>query len=193
MSKSKGNTIDPLGLIDRYGADALRFTLAAMESQGRDIKLDEKRVEGYRNFATKLWNAARFAQANGIGVVDARRSCRAADLPVNRWILAETVKHRAGARLGSRRPALRRGGEHASTISCGTSFCDWYLELIKPVLQAGRTIRILTVPPTRRGRAMRRRRAPSPAGCSIRSWSCSTRSCRSSPRSCGTRLGDRPL
>ncbi len=62
MSKSKGNTVDPLGLIDKYGADALRFTLAAMESQGRDIKLDEKRVEGYRNFATKLWNAARFLQ-----------------------------------------------------------------------------------------------------------------------------------
>jgi valyl-tRNA synthetase len=61
MSKSKGNTVDPLGLIDKYGADALRFTLAAMESQGRDIKLDEKRVEGYRNFATKLWNAARFS------------------------------------------------------------------------------------------------------------------------------------
>jgi valyl-tRNA synthetase len=60
MSKSKGNTVDPLGLIDQYGADALRFTLTAMESQGRDIKLDEKRVEGYRNFATKLWNAARF-------------------------------------------------------------------------------------------------------------------------------------
>ncbi|HEX8643869.1 MAG TPA: valine--tRNA ligase, partial [Allosphingosinicella sp.] len=67
MSKSKGNTVDPLGLVDRYGADALRFTLAAMESQGRDIKLDEKRVEGYRNFATKLWNAARFLQMNGVG------------------------------------------------------------------------------------------------------------------------------
>src|SRR3546814_8806376 len=60
MSKSKGNTVDPLGLIDRYGADALRFFMAAMESQGRDIKMDEKRVEGYRYFATKLWNAARF-------------------------------------------------------------------------------------------------------------------------------------
>jgi valyl-tRNA synthetase len=74
MSKSKGNTVDPLGLIDRYGADALRFTLAAMESQGRDIKLDEKRIEGYRNFATKLWNASRFCQANGIGA--SRRSTR---------------------------------------------------------------------------------------------------------------------
>ena len=91
MSKSKGNTVDPLGLIDRYGADALRFTLAAMESQGRDIKLDEKRVEGYRNFATKLWNAARFCQANGIG---ASKSIEppSADLPVNRWIVGETVK-----------------------------------------------------------------------------------------------------
>ena len=67
MSKSKGNVVDPLGLIDQYGADALRFFMAAMESQGRDIKMDEKRVEGYRNFATKLWNAARFCQTNGIG------------------------------------------------------------------------------------------------------------------------------
>src|SRR5919205_1254646 len=67
MSKSKGNVVDPLGLIDRYGADALRFFMAAMESQGRDVKMDESRVEGYRNFATKLWNAARFCHANGIG------------------------------------------------------------------------------------------------------------------------------
>src|SRR3546814_628220 len=65
MSKSKGNTVDPLELIEKYGADAVRFTLAAMESQGRDIKRNEKRVEGYRNFATKLWNAARFCQSNG--------------------------------------------------------------------------------------------------------------------------------
>ncbi|WP_163478890.1 class I tRNA ligase family protein, partial [Klebsiella pneumoniae] len=67
MSKSKGNVVNPLGLIDSYGADALRFFMAAMESQGRDIKMDERRIEGYRNFATKLWNAARFAQSNGIG------------------------------------------------------------------------------------------------------------------------------
>src|SRR5690606_771583 len=64
MSKSKGNVVDPLGLIDKYGADALRFFMAAMESQGRDVKMDESRVEGYRNFATKLWNATRFCQAN---------------------------------------------------------------------------------------------------------------------------------
>src|SRR6202021_3187959 len=64
MSKSKGNVIDPLGLIDEYGADALRVPLAAMAAQGRDIKLDPQRVEGYRNFATKLWNASRFAEMN---------------------------------------------------------------------------------------------------------------------------------
>ncbi len=70
MSKSKGNVIDPLSLIDQYGADALRFTLAAMAAQGRDIKLATSRVEGYRNFATKLWNAARFAEMNGCARVD---------------------------------------------------------------------------------------------------------------------------
>ena len=89
MSKSKGNTVDPLGLIDKYGADALRFTLAAMESQGRDIKLDEKRVEGYRNFATKLWNAARFLQMNGVGASDSiaapRPSCRSTAGSSARW------------------------------------------------------------------------------------------------------------
>src|SRR4028119_1282605 len=90
MSKSKGNTVDPLGLIDRYGADALRFTLAAMESQGRDIKLDEKRVEGYRNFATKLWNAARFLKGNGVGGSDGLEPPRAS-LPVNRWSIGEVV------------------------------------------------------------------------------------------------------
>ena len=130
MSKSKGNTVDPLGLIDRYGADALRFTLAAMESQGRDIKLDEKRVEGYRNFATKLWNAARFCQANGIGACDDDRAARgdAAGQPLD---------HR---RDGRRRVqaldialAELRFDESANTIYhfVWATFCDWYLELIK--------------------------------------------------------------
>jgi valyl-tRNA synthetase len=132
MSKSKGNTVDPLGLIDRYGADALRFTLAAMESQGRDIKLDEKRVEGYRNFATKLWNAARFCQANGIGASSAIEPPRAT-LPVNRWIIGETVKTVQALDLAM---AELRFDESANTIYhfVWASFCDWYLELIKPVL-----------------------------------------------------------
>ncbi len=129
MSKSKGNTVDPLGLIDRYGADALRFTLAAMESQGRDIKLDEKRVEGYRNFATKLWNAARFCQANGIGASD-RLEPPQSSLPVNRWIVSETVKTMQALDVAL---ADLRFDESANTVYhfVWASFCDWYLELIK--------------------------------------------------------------
>jgi valyl-tRNA synthetase len=130
MSKSKGNTVDPLGLIDRYGADALRFTLAAMESQGRDIKLDEKRVEGYRNFATKLWNAARFCQANGIGASTTIEPPQAT-LPVNKWIVGETVKTVQALDLAL---AELRFDESANAIYQFTwgTFCDWYLELIKP-------------------------------------------------------------
>jgi valyl-tRNA synthetase len=129
MSKSKGNTIDPLGLIDRYGADAIRFTLASMESQGRDIKLDEKRVEGYRNFATKIWNAARFCQANGIGASSSIEP-PAATLPVNRWIVGETVKTVQALDLAL---AELRYDEAANAIYQFTwaTFCDWYLELIK--------------------------------------------------------------
>jgi valyl-tRNA synthetase len=129
MSKSKGNTVDPLGLIDKYGADALRFTLAAMESQGRDIKLDEKRVEGYRNFATKLWNAARFLQMNGVGASDSI-AAPAAELPVNRWIIGEVVET-----LGKLNHAFDelRFDDMADAIYhfvWGT-FCDWYVELVK--------------------------------------------------------------
>jgi valyl-tRNA synthetase len=129
MSKSKGNTVDPLGLIDKYGADALRFTLAAMESQGRDIKLDEKRVEGYRNFATKLWNAARFLQMNGVGASDSI-AAPPAELPVNRWIVGEVVE--TLAKLNRAFDELRYD-EMADAIYHFTwgTFCDWYVELIK--------------------------------------------------------------
>ncbi|MGC6330881.1 valine--tRNA ligase [Rhizorhabdus sp. FW153] len=132
MSKSKGNTVDPLGLIDRYGADALRFTLTAMESQGRDIKLDEKRVEGYRNFATKLWNAARFAQGNGIGASTSVEA-PAAQLAVNRWIVAETMKT---VKALDRAIEDLRYDEAANSIYhfVWASFCDWYIELSKPLL-----------------------------------------------------------
>jgi len=129
MSKSKGNTVDPLGLIDKYGADALRFTLAAMESQGRDIKLDEKRVEGYRNFATKLWNAARFLQMNGVGA-SASIAAPEAQLPVNRWIIGEVVE--TLAKLDRAFDELRYD-DMADAIYhfvWGT-FCDWYVELVK--------------------------------------------------------------
>ncbi|HKC03624.1 MAG TPA: valine--tRNA ligase [Sphingomicrobium sp.] len=134
MSKSKGNTVDPLGLIDKYGADALRFTLAAMESQGRDIKLDEKRVEGYRNFATKLWNAARFLQMNGVGASDSI-AAPDAQLPVNRWIIGEVVE--TLAKLNRAFDDLRYD-DMADAIYhfvWGT-FCDWYVELIKGAFDA---------------------------------------------------------
>jgi len=130
MSKSKGNTVDPLGLIDQYGADALRFFMAAMESQGRDIKMDEKRVEGYRNFATKLWNASRFCQSNGIGASKTLAAPKAT-LPVNRWIISETV-----TTLNALNKALDDlrfdGAADAIYHFVWDKFCDWYLELIKP-------------------------------------------------------------
>ena len=131
MSKSKGNVVDPLGLIDQYGADALRFFMAAMESQGRDIKMDEKRVEGYRNFATKLWNATRFCQSNGIGA-SSTLAAPEARLAANQWIIGEvqqTVEMLDAAMADLRFDAA------ANTIYQFTwsRFCDWYLELIKPV------------------------------------------------------------
>jgi len=132
MSKSKGNTVDPLGLIDKYGADALRFFMAAMESQGRDIKMDERRVEGYRNFATKLWNAARFAQGNGI-VASISPVAPAATLAVNKWIIGETI--RTVQAVDAALADLRfDGAANAIYQFAWSQFCDWYLELIKPVL-----------------------------------------------------------
>lgn len=134
MSKSKGNTVDPLGLIDQFGADALRFTLTAMESQGRDIKLDEKRVEGYRNFATKLWNAARFCQSNGIGASSTLAAPKA-ELAVNRWIIGEVVETLAKldkAIADLRYDAMADAIYH---FAWGT-FCDQYLEEIKSNLQS---------------------------------------------------------
>ncbi len=129
MSKSKGNTVDPLVLIDQYGADALRFTMTAMETQGRDIKLNEKRVEGYRNFGTKLWNAARFCQANGIGASQHIGPPEAA-LPVNRWIIGEVAKTAQALDLAI---AEFRFDAYAETIYhfVWSRFCDWYVELIK--------------------------------------------------------------
>ncbi|MEG8041417.1 valine--tRNA ligase [Sphingomonas faeni] len=130
MSKSKGNVVNPLGLIDTYGADALRFFVAAMESQGRDIKMDEKRVEGYRNFATKLWNAARFAQANGI-VASTTLEAPRAELAVNKWIIAETIATVQTVDLALADYRFD-GAANAIYQFAWSRFCDWYLELIKP-------------------------------------------------------------
>jgi valyl-tRNA synthetase len=132
MSKSKGNVIDPIEVIDEYGADALRFTLAAMAAQGRDIKLSAQRVEGYRNFATKLWNAARFAEINGCARDSEFDPHRAAET-LNRWIIHETAK--TGREVTASIESYKFN-EAASSIYrfVWNVYCDWYLELIKPVL-----------------------------------------------------------
>ncbi|WP_026380227.1 valine--tRNA ligase [Afifella pfennigii] len=133
MSKSKGNVIDPLELIEAYGADALRFTLAAMAAQGRDIKLSPQRVAGYRNFGTKLWNAARFCQMKECRLA-ADFDPASAKLPVNRWILTEAGRTIEAVGQGI---AAYRFNEAADAIYhfVWATFCDWYLELIKPVLE----------------------------------------------------------
>src|SRR5499427_8980128 len=132
MSKSKGNVIDPLGLIDGYGADALRFTLAAMAAQGRDIRLSESRVEGYRNFATKLWNAARFAQINDC-VPQSGFDPASAKVTLNRWIAGEAGRT---ARAVTEAIEAFRFNEAAGAIYhfIWHVYCDWYLELIKPIV-----------------------------------------------------------
>ncbi|TXM71328.1 valine--tRNA ligase [Methylobacterium sp. WL69] len=133
MSKSKGNVVDPLGLIEQYGADALRFTLAAMAAQGRDIKLAVNRVEGYRNFATKLWNASRFAEINGCTLRAEYRPEAATD-PLNRWALGEAA--RAVAEVTAALDAYRFNDAAAAAYRfVWNIFCDWYVELAKPVLQ----------------------------------------------------------
>ncbi len=132
MSKSKGNVIDPLHLIDDYGADALRFTLAAMAAQGRDIKLSTQRVEGYRNFATKLWNASRFAEMNGCARVSGYNP-RANQVMLNRWIVGEAARtvREVSAAIDAYRFNDAAGAAYRFVWNV---FCDWYVELTKPLL-----------------------------------------------------------
>jgi valyl-tRNA synthetase len=135
MSKSKGNVIDPLVIMDRYGTDAFRFTLAALAAQGRDIRLSEERIEGYRHFINKLWNASRFTLMNLDGL-----TCTGA-LPAgrqlaDRWLLSrlQEIVQQVDEALGS-----YNFDEAANALYHFTwhEFCDWYLELIKPVLYGG--------------------------------------------------------
>jgi valyl-tRNA synthetase len=132
MSKSKGNAMDPLELIDDYGADALRFTMAAMAAQGRNVRLSRQRVEGYRNFATKLWNAARFAEMNECGApasIDRGRIER----PVNLWILSELDACISDVTRGIEEYRFNEAAGALYRFIWNT-LCDWYLELIKPLL-----------------------------------------------------------
>ncbi|MCY4612833.1 MAG: valine--tRNA ligase [Nitrospira sp.] len=132
MSKSKGNVIDPLTKMSEYGTDALRFTLASMASPGRDIKLSENRIEGYRNFANKIWNAARFILMHTDGPSE---SWAPADRPfVDRWILSRLnhVTRTVTTRLEEYRFDQAAGQLYQHIWH---EYCDWYLELIKPVLQ----------------------------------------------------------
>ena len=138
MSKSKGNVMDPLDLIDQYGADPLRFTLAAMAAQGRDIKMSTTRLESYRNFATKIWNACRFLEMNGCTKGGSGFDLSSVQEPVNRWIVAEY--NQAIARTTT---AIEnyRFNEAADALYSFVwhSYCDWYVELIKPQLDGDAT------------------------------------------------------
>jgi len=132
MSKSKGNVMDPLELVDEFGADALRFTLTAMSGAARDIKLSRPRIEGYRNFGTKLWNATRFAQMNGCARA-AGYEPAAVKATLNRWIVGETARTEKAVTA-----ALADCGfdEAASVLYrfIWNVYCDWYVELAKPIL-----------------------------------------------------------
>jgi valyl-tRNA synthetase len=133
MSKSKGNIIDPLDLIDKFGCDALRFTLTALAAQGRDIKLAESRVEGFRNFATKLWNASRFCEMNECKPV-AGFDPQAATQTVNRWMAGKVAE--ASARVAEALDAYRFNDAAQGLYQLVWNvFCDWYLEFAKPIFQ----------------------------------------------------------
>ncbi len=134
MSKSLGNVLDPIDLIDEYGADAVRFTLTAMAAMGRDLKLSKDRVAGYRNFTTKLWNAARFAEMNGVWEGHATRGAPPeARETVNRWIIGETarIREEVDAALDAYRFNDAANGLYAFVWG---KVCDWYIEFAKPLL-----------------------------------------------------------
>jgi valyl-tRNA synthetase len=133
MSKSKGNVMDPLDLVDQYGADPLRFTLTAMSGQGRDIKLSTQRIEGYRNFGTKLWNAANFCQFNGCVRAEGFDPAAVTN-PLNRWIVGETQKT-AQVVTDSIAACGFDGAANALYRFIWNTYCDWYVELSKPLLK----------------------------------------------------------
>ena len=142
MSKSKGNIIDPLNLMDEYGADALRFTLTAMAAPGRDIKLSEERVEGYRNFATKLWNATRFCEMNGCNPPGAEFNQLFVQHNVNRWIVDEVVETKKNIEAALDAYKFNDAANAIYQFIWGT-FCDWYIEFTKPLLGENNTDEVI--------------------------------------------------
>jgi valyl-tRNA synthetase len=132
MSKTRGNVIDPLKLIDQYGADATRFTMAAMAAQGRDMRLAMSRVEGYRNFVTKIWNAARFLEMNGC-IRRADYNPARITMPLNRWVVGATARAVTEVQTKIEEYKFNEAANAAYDFVWGT-YCDWYLELAKPVL-----------------------------------------------------------
>lgn len=131
MSKSKGNTVDPMETIEKYGADALRFFMAAMETQGRDINLSDSRIQGYRNFATKLWNAARFCEMNECYSVK-DFDVTSAKLEISKWIMAKAKEASAEVTENLNNFRFSDAANAVYQFIWGT-FCDWYIELIKPI------------------------------------------------------------
>ena len=132
MSKSKGNVVDPLELIDKYGADSLRFTLTAMAAQGRDVKMSESRVQGYRNFGTKIWNASKFCEINNINEFNSF-DLEKLSYPLNIWILGEFSKMQIKLENNLKEYRFNEAANIIYQFVWGT-FCDWYIELIKPHL-----------------------------------------------------------
>ena len=132
MSKSKGNVLDPLDLIEKYGTDALRFTLTSMAAQGRDLKLSESRIEGYRNFATKLWNASRYTQIKQCRY-EATFNPNQCNLAVNKWIIFEVTKAVESVQKSIENYRFNDAAKFIYQFSWAT-FCDWYIEFTKPIL-----------------------------------------------------------
>lgn len=137
MSKSKGNTVDPMDTIEKYGADALRFFMAAMETQGRDINLSDSRIQGYRNFATKLWNAARFCEMNECYSVK-DFDVTSAKLEISKWIMAKAKEAAAEVTENLNNFRFSDAANAVYQFIWGT-FCDWYIELIKPIFYGENT------------------------------------------------------
>ncbi|MGB7243585.1 MAG: valine--tRNA ligase [Sulfitobacter sp.] len=134
MSKSLGNVMDPLDLIDAYGADAVRFTLTSMAAMGRDLKLSTQRIAGYRNFGTKLWNACRFAEMNGVFETGQPATLPQPTAAVNKWIIGETAKVREDVDAALENYRFNDAANALYAFVWG-KVCDWYVELSKPLLQ----------------------------------------------------------